>query len=135
MSLEDMMPIFGRRDVVYVSLQYGDVSAEIAQFKAKTGIEIVEFESVDNFNDLDGHAALIDACDYVVSVSNTTAHIAGALGKRGYIALPYARGMFFYWVPRDENSQSYWYPSLRLFDQGRDGDWTTVTRAIAESIQ
>ena len=135
MSLEDMMPIFGRRDVVWVSLQYGDVSAEIAQFKAKTGIEIVEFESVDNFNDLDGHAALIDACDYVVSVSNTTAHIAGALGKRGYIALPYARGMFFYWVPRDENSRSYWYPSLRLFDQGRDGDWTTVTRAIAESIQ
>ena len=134
MSLDDMVPVLSDPETIYVSLQYGDVRDEIENFRRRTGIEIVQCDEVDNFRDLDGHAALIEACDFVILVSNTTAHLAGALGKTGYVALPYARGMFFYWVPREEG-RSYWYPSLRLFDQGSDGDWGNVMQKIAECIR
>ena len=54
-----------------------------------TGIEIIQCGSVDNREDLDGLAALIELCDLVVSTSNVTIHLAGALGKETWVLLPY----------------------------------------------
>jgi ADP-heptose:LPS heptosyltransferase len=46
----------------------------------RCGINVLHCESVDNYTDLDGLAALIAACDEVLTISNVTAHLAGALG-------------------------------------------------------
>ena len=43
-----------------VNLQYGDVDDEIKEFKEETGIDVVQCASVDNREDLDGLAALIE---------------------------------------------------------------------------
>ena len=64
-----------------------DTSEERALFKQRYGIEVLKLEEIDNFNDIDGLASLIDA-DCVMSVSNTTVHIAGAIGKEIYLMLP-----------------------------------------------
>ena len=71
-----------------VNLQYGDVDKEIREFEEQTGIKIIQCGSVDNREDLDGLAALIEACDLVVSTSNVTIHLAGALGKDTWVLLP-----------------------------------------------
>ena len=68
-------------NITFVDLQYTDTTDE-ELFKKKYGVEIVRLEEIDNLNDIDGLASLIDACDFVVSVSNTTAHISGAIGKK-----------------------------------------------------
>ena len=65
-----------------LNLQYGEVDEEIKAFERDTGIEIIQCSSVDNREDLDGQAALIELCDLVVSTSNVTIHLAGALGKK-----------------------------------------------------
>ena len=72
-------------------------STEENEFKKKYGIDIHRFEQIDNFNDIDGLASLIDATDFVVSVSNTTVHIAGSIGKKTYLMLPNNRGKLWYW--------------------------------------
>ena len=41
--------------------------------------------SVDNREDLDGLAALIEVCDLVISTSNVTIHMAGALAKETWV--------------------------------------------------
>ena len=41
--------------------------------------------SVDNREDLDGFAALIEVCDLVVSITNVTVHLAGALAKETWV--------------------------------------------------
>ena len=66
-QLHDMERIFSGLDVVLVNLQYGDVDDEIREFKEATGIDVVQCASVDNREDLDGLAALIEVCDLVVS--------------------------------------------------------------------
>ena len=83
-----MEQIFSGLDVVLVNLQYGDVDDEIREFKEETGIEVVQCTSVDNREDLDGLAALIEVCDLVVSTSNVTVHMAGALAKETWVLLP-----------------------------------------------
>ena len=62
-QLRDMGRMFAGLDVVLVNLQYGDVDDEIREFKEETGIDVLQCASVDNREDLDGLAALIEACD------------------------------------------------------------------------
>ena len=47
-----------------------------------------KIDYIDNLNDLDGLGSLISACDFIISTSNTNAHLAGALGKTTYLILP-----------------------------------------------
>jgi len=83
-------------------------------------------------HDLEGLAALIDACDVVVTVSNTTAHLAGALGRPALVLLPSGRGLMWYW--HLERGDSPWYPSLKLFRQARSGEWSGVIEQTRQEV-
>jgi ADP-heptose:LPS heptosyltransferase len=65
---------------------------------------------VDNREDLDGLAALIEACDEVVSIGNATAHLAGALGKRTTVLLPEAPS----WRWLAQGTTTPWYDGCTL---------------------
>ena len=132
MTLEDLKDLLVLPDVTFVDLQYTDTSEERALFKQKYGVEIIKLEEVDNFDDIDGLASLIDACDCVVSVSNTTVHIAGAIGKQTYLMLPQGKGRLWYWSKEDE--QSIWYKSIKIIEQTKIGHWNNVVQNIKSKI-
>ena len=87
--------------------------------------------SVDNREDLDGLAALIEACDLVVSTSNVTVHMAGALAKETWVMLPHVR-VNFWWLL--ERTDSVWYPSLTLYRQPSLNDWDSVYTSIRKEL-
>ena len=89
---------------------------------------MLKIEEIDNYDDIEGLAALIDACDFVVTVSNTTAHIAGAIGKETYLMLPRGKGKLWYWSK--EHNQSLWYKSIRIIEQKQIGQWNDVVEEI-----
>jgi tetratricopeptide (TPR) repeat protein len=131
MMLKDFGMMFKGMDVVLLNLQYGDVQEEIDEFTQATGIEILQCESVDNREDLDGLAALIELCDLVVSTSNITIHLAGALGKETWVLLPYVAN--FWWLL--DRTDSIWYPALRLYRQKTLDDWGGVLSNINKDLQ
>jgi ADP-heptose:LPS heptosyltransferase len=108
-----------------VNLQYGSVQEEIAEAQARCGIRVEQVPRVDCQNDLDGLAALIMACDEVVSIGNATAHLAGALGQKTTVLLPYSPS----WRWMAKGDESPWYQSVRLLRQPLPDDWSFVTRA------
>ena len=130
-QLKDMERIFLGLDVVLVNLQYGDVDDEIREFREATGIDVVQCASVDNREDLDGLAALIEVCDLVVSTSNVTIHLAGALAKETWVLLHYVS--LYYWLV--ERSDSIWYPSLTLYRQTALDDWDSVYVSIRKDLE
>ena len=130
-QLRDMGCIFSGLDVVLVNLQYGDVEDEMREFKQATGIEVVQCASVDNREDLDGLAALIEVCDLVVSIPNVTVHLAGSLGKDTWVMLPYVAQ--FWWLL--ERTDSIWYPGSTLYRQPTLNDWDSVYVSIREDLQ
>jgi hypothetical protein len=67
---------FKNLDFIFVNLQYGDVSEEITNLKANHGIDVLEIPDLDLFNDIDGLAALISACDCVISIDNLNTHLS-----------------------------------------------------------
>ena len=100
-----------------VNLQYGEVGAEIEGVYEELGERVWACGEVDNREDLDGLAALIEACDEVVSIGNATAHLAGALGKRTRVLLPEAPS--WRWLAKGHTTP--WYESVciyRVYDPG-----------------
>lgn len=118
-------------NVQLVDLQYGDTDAEIQDFEMKTGFKILR-PDLDRKNDIESLAALITACDYVVTVSNVTAHITGALAKQGFVLLPAGKGLMWFW--HRETEQSSWYPTLRLVRQSKHSDWSESFQKIKHDL-
>lgn len=131
MRLDDLLPALRIPGMVFVNLQYGDVAQEIADLKEEHGVEILQYSEVDNFNDLDGLANLIEACDVVLTTSNSTAHLAGALNQETINLLSFGGARIWYWLNEVEG-RSLWYPSVKLVEQERDDtDWSAaVNRAV-----
>ena len=132
LGLLDLAPIVAIEGLTFVDLQYGDTAAQRHNFFARHGREIVHLPDLDLFNDLEGVAALVGACDLVITSSSAVAHFAGALGKTVWILLPLGEGSLWYWF-RDART-SPWYPSARLFRQPQSGDWAGVVQEVAGEL-
>ena len=118
-SLRDLVLALDNGRTQLVSLQYGDVSAEIEAVKKDLDIEIVQYSSVDNMRDIDGLASIIMACDQVVTIDNCTVHLAGALGVKTDLLLP--RTCDWRWGL--DCDDSYWYESVKLHRQSKNANW------------
>lgn len=117
--------------VTFVSLQYGAAAADIA----RAGLEgqIISDAEIDSSGDLDPFAAQVAAMDLVISVSNTTVHVAGAMGKPVWVLTPTGPGAHWYWF-RDR-ADSPWYPAARLFRQTAAGAWDEPVAAAAAALR
>ena len=80
-TLDELEPMFRSIDAHYISLQYDDDQPERSEFFNKTGLRILKHPDLNQFDDLNGTAALIDNLDFVVTVGTAVQNIAGALGK------------------------------------------------------
>ena len=128
LGLRQLAPLWGHTDAQWVDLQYGDTSLERQSFGRETSHELHKLKEIDNFHDLEGLAALIMACQGVVTTSNSTVHLAGALNQRGSLLVPHGKGKLWYW--HSVNGHSLWYPSIRIFEQSANGNWD---QAIAQA--
>jgi hypothetical protein len=97
----------------FVNLQYGDVSADLS-LPADLTKKFDLTEATDKTNDLFGLVRLISGCDLVVTVSNTTAHLAGALGVPCLVIVRQGMSRFWYW--HDSNQRNPWYSSVELVE-------------------
>lgn len=118
-------PLFARPGIRWVSLQYGDHSALESQ-AAAAGAPLLIDRSVNQLADMDVFAAQIAAMDLVVTIDNSTAHLAGALGVPTRVLLPAVPD--WRWLEAREDTP--WYPSLRLFRQPKPGDWQSVAQTV-----
>ncbi len=118
-----------------IDLQYSNTSNDRTSLKEQEGIVIWHIAEVDNDNDLEGLTALINLCDLVVTCSNSTAHLAGALGKETYLLVPYGRGRHWYWSHIGKNGRSLWYPSVRVLPQIVAGSWREPLQELSEALK
>ncbi len=109
-----------------LDLQYGDVDEERRAFAAAHPGRLVRLEDLDTFNDLEGMLAALAACERVVTVSNVTAHLAGALGVPTHLVFLAGWAPFHYWAGAG-GGPSLWYPSVELPDPA----WASGEEAAA----
>lgn len=127
--LENWAQLLAVDDYFFVSLQYSASEEDSSALSNFSDGRFICDESIDTTNDLDQSAAQIAAMDAVITISNSTAHMAGALGVPVATVVPSGYGGFWYWFR--ERADSPWYPSMRICRQNTPGDWT---HAIQEAI-
>ncbi len=75
-------------------------------------------------------ARVMRALDLVISVDTMTAHLAGALGCKTWTLLPFNAD----WRWLKDRADSPWYPTMRLFRQQREGDWSGLITEVANEL-
>jgi tetratricopeptide (TPR) repeat protein len=123
--------IFSLPGIHFINLQYGDCIEELALLKKDTGVTIHNWPDADPLKDLDNFAAQIKALDLVISVDNATVHMAGALGVRAWVLLPFVCD--WRWMLDFEDTP--WYRTVKLFRQKNSGDWNVVFENVASNLK
>lgn len=117
--------LFAVDGVYWISLQVGEQVHELAKLPGcifDCSGELVDFAET---------AGVIENLDLVIAVDTAVAHLAGAMGKRTWLLLPYRPD--WRWGLESENSP--WYPTMRLFRQNRIGDWQEVLERVKAALE
>ena len=127
-SLSVLVPLGAVDGISLVSLQKGAGEDEAAC--PPPGLALLDLGS--RSKDFADTAAMITNLDLVIAVDTAVAHLAGALGKRCWLLLPYYKTD---WRWLAQRSDSPWYPGcVRLFRQHAMGDWTQVVGALVQAL-
>ncbi|MDC1375515.1 tetratricopeptide repeat protein [bacterium] len=132
-TLETLKPVLEIENIEFIDLQYTDTSVERENFYNDNNLRIKKVQNIDNFNDLNSLSSLIDICDFVITISNTNAHISGALGKKTFLLLPKGKGRLWYWISK--NKRSTWYPSIEVIEQDEVGNWQPVIKELQKKVK
>ena len=132
LSLELLLPILKIRNIKFIDLEYKNSTKEINSFYEKHSIKILQENTIDNFNDIEGLCSIIDVCDFVISCSNTNAHLSGALYKKTFLLLPKGRGRLWNWS--SNNGKSQWYPKTEILEQKIVGDWSHPINKLKKEV-
>jgi ADP-heptose:LPS heptosyltransferase len=129
LDLAQLAPLFAQPGIRWISLQYGDFDA-LEEQAAAAGAPLLIDRAVDQFANIDLFAAQIAAMDQVITIDNSTAHLAAALGLPVWLLLPFAAD--WRWLQSREFSP--WYPTMRLFRQPQLGDWAAVIESVQSAL-
>jgi len=115
LELKELINIFKTPNCNFINIQYGDVNEEINNFISKYKIKITTIKDLDLYKNLLGVAGLLKNLDLFISVSNSTAHLAGALGVKTLLIKPHNHATYHYW--NQPNSKTPWYSSIILINK------------------
>jgi hypothetical protein len=126
MTFATLTPLLSVADADFISIQR-DVRADDTELLqrehriAHAGAELADFADT---------AAVIALADLVICVDTAVAHLAGAMGRPVWIALPFSPD--WRWGVSGETSR--WYPTARLYRQFSLGDWGEVVARLAAAL-
>lgn len=125
-SLAAMAPLARAADVLFYSLQVGEAAAQSAA--PPPGMRLIDHAV--RFTDFSDTAALASLLDLVITIDTSVAHLGGAMGVPTWVLVAHAPD-WRYHLARSDNP---WYPTMRLFRQARDGDWSSAIAAAADAL-
>jgi ADP-heptose:LPS heptosyltransferase len=111
----------------WVSLQKDPADEERALLRSVFAAD----ERGSTFQDLKDTAEVVETLDLVVTVDTSIAHLGGALARPTWVLVP----KYSDWRWLLDRSDSPWYPTVTLFRQTTDNDWTGPIRALKEQLQ
>ncbi len=123
-------PLAGVEGVRLISLQKTSPNAPADPLLESLGVETLgpDFDAgPDAFLDT---AAVMENLDLVITIDTSVAHMAGALGRPVWIALPKVAD----WRWLMEGSDTAWYPSARLYRQSEALHWDDVFADMAADL-
>ena len=125
-KLKELEPIFLNKnnDFNFYSFEKEDSENQIENYPQLIDLGVT-------FKNFEDTAAALVNLDILITIDSAIAHLAGALGVKTYLMLPYSSE----WRWFDDTQTTPWYTSVRIFKQKNSYDWTDVVEKIANEIK
>lgn len=121
-KLAQLLPLFESTNRQFYSFQISKVDYESEELKSSLNL-IDLAPHIGNYEDT---AAFLKNIDVLVTIDTSIAHLAGALGVKTFLLLPYDTE----WRWFDDTETTPWYDSVRIFKQGPDANWDDVIKRV-----
>ena len=118
LPLDTLSPLLDCPEVEWVSLQKGPGS-EQAEKGAFAGRWHIKQSNINEAWCFEETAAILQCCDVLISSDSGLAHLAGALGVRTWLLLPWLAE----WRWGLDGKTTLWYPNHTLFRQANENEW------------
>jgi tetratricopeptide (TPR) repeat protein/ADP-heptose:LPS heptosyltransferase len=125
----EMQTLSALSNVQFINLQYGNTEEELASLTG-IGLDIYNDKDINPLISIDDQAAQISALDLILTIDNTTVHLAGALGMPTYLLLPADPD----WRWGLEQETSYWYPSVEFIRNPSANNWLSAIETAITKI-
>ncbi len=112
-------------------INFVDLQSNQARSFSSPSSQLQQIDHLDLYNDLDGLAALMCNLDYVISIDNAIAHLAGNLGLPTILLLSTVHD----WRWLGQSQRIPWYPATRMIRQRGQGNWHEVQTCLHREIQ
>ena len=101
-------------------------------FQYENGVENIEgLYNLNNYiKNYDDTAALLYNIDLLITIDSSIAHMAGALGIKTLLLLPYTAE----WRWFNDTKTTPWYNSIEIFRQTKINDWNSVINKVKEEL-
>lgn len=123
-KLKELAPVLDLKDNVYYSLVKEDRENQIAQFPQiiNLGQDLTDFYDT---------ASKLKALDIFITIDTAAANLAGALGVKTCLLLPYASE----WRWFEDTKTTPWYDSVTIFKQEKPNEWDKPIEKIVQTIK
>ena len=131
-NLKDLDFIINSNEIDFINLQYGDVDKEINDFNQTSESKIIKLKEIDLFNNLVSVGSILKNIDLFITVSNSTAHLAGALGVKTLLIKPFKQATFHYW--NQPTQKTPWYDSVELLEREELNDSILFKKKVLSKL-
>jgi tetratricopeptide (TPR) repeat protein len=129
MQLELLSPLGDLSGFRLLSLQKGYGSEQLAACSFLDRFVSCQ-EEINATWDFVATAAMVQACDLVVTTDSALAHLAGGLGHPTWLLLHHSPD----WRWGVDGETTPWYPNMRIFRQQAKGDWAEVIGRVKAEL-
>lgn len=116
--------------ISFIDIQYDLRQDEHAEIEQTLGQPFHRPYTYDPLRNPDDACAMLMALDLIITVDNSTAHLAGALGAKPWIIL----GKVPDWRWGTRSYSSVPYPGIHIYRQQEFGDWKATLLEIANDL-
>ncbi len=127
-TLSSLAPLAGLSNVRFFNLQLGPRKKDLLTPPPGLQIEPCLDESCTAADT----AAVMMSLDLIISIDSMVAHLAGALARPVWCTTWLSPA---WWLWHTDGATSLWYPTMRLFQQKRAGDWADVFARVHATLE
>ncbi len=123
-KLEELRPLIERIDAKFYSFEKEDEHNQIEAFPQLVNLG-------ETFKTFEDTASALMNVDLLITIDSAIAHLAGALGVKTYLLLPYSSE----WRWFEETEKTDWYDSVRIFKQNKPWEWANVVDELCNILK
>jgi tetratricopeptide (TPR) repeat protein len=125
--LDQFRPLFDLPDCRWFALQPGPLPEE--ETASLTAGRVIDLSTA--LIDFAETAAILANLDLIITIDSAPAHLGGALGRPTWMLNRATSEWRWGW----KAGESFWYPTMRLFNQDRLGAWEPVIAAVGAALR